>query len=162
MKIRKCTAEDLSRALEIYAEAREFMKSAGNENQWINGYPDKAVVSLDIQSGKLYCAECGGEIKVVFYFNIGEDETYRKIYSGSWKNSEPYGVIHRIAIAKSAHGMGLSRICFDYCFEKCGNLKIDTHKDNIPMQRALLRSGFEYCGIIYLESGDERLAYQKT
>ena len=30
------------------------------------------------------------------------------------------------------------------------------------MQRALEKSGFAYCGIIYLASGDERLAYQKT
>jgi hypothetical protein len=29
------------------------------------------------------------------------------------------------------------------------------------MQRALLKRGFKYCGIIYLESGDERLAYQR-
>ena len=162
MKIRKCTAEDLSRALEIYAEAREFMRSAGNENQWSGGYPDEATVRRDITSGSLYGVEHNGELIAVFYFQIDADPTYAKIYGGSWKNDAPYGVIHRIAVAKSSHGMGVSGICFDYCYEKCHNLKIDTHKDNIPMQRALLRSGFEYCGIIYLESGDERLAYQKT
>ena len=40
--------------------------------------------------------------------------------------------------------------------------QIDTHKDNIPMQRVLLRNGFVYCGIIHLENGDERIAYQKA
>ena len=29
------------------------------------------------------------------------------------------------------------------------------------MQYNLLKHGFTYCGIIYLQSGDERLAYQK-
>ena len=51
--------------------------------------------------------------------------------------------------------------CFNKCFEMFQNLRIDTHRDNIPMQKVLKRNGFEYCGIIYLENGDERLAYQK-
>jgi hypothetical protein len=29
------------------------------------------------------------------------------------------------------------------------------------MQHNILKHGFTYCGIIYLASGDERLAYQK-
>ena len=29
------------------------------------------------------------------------------------------------------------------------------------MQHNILKAGFDYCGIIYLESGDERLAYQR-
>ncbi len=29
------------------------------------------------------------------------------------------------------------------------------------MQHNILKQGFSYCGIIYLESGDPRLAYQK-
>ena len=39
-------------------------------------------------------------------------------------------------------------------------LRIDTHKDNIVMQRAVLRGEFQYCGIIHLANGDPRLAYQ--
>jgi RimJ/RimL family protein N-acetyltransferase len=41
------------------------------------------------------------------------------------------------------------------------NLKIDTHRDNIPMQKVLKRNGFSECGIIYIENGDERIAFQK-
>jgi hypothetical protein len=29
------------------------------------------------------------------------------------------------------------------------------------MRRMLEKNGFVYCGIIYLESGDERVAYEK-
>jgi len=161
MDIKKCNGTDLAPALHIYAEAREFMRSAGNMHQWIGGYPDEATVRADIASGRLYGVWHNGELIAVFYFHMGDDPTYAKIYEGSWKNDAPYGVIHRIAVAKGSHGMGVSGICFDYCYKQCGNLKIDTHKDNIPMQKALLRSGFEYCGIIYLESGEERLAYQR-
>ena len=79
---------------------------------------------------------------------------------GEWKNSAPYGAIHRIAV--KYHGRGIVDFCFRECFLRFPNLKIDTHRDNIPMQKCLKRAGFEYCGIIYLANGDERLAYQKT
>ena len=49
----------------------------------------------------------------------------------------------------------------DYAFSVDGNIRIDTHKDNSIMQHNILKHGFSYCGIIYLLSGDERLAYQR-
>jgi len=41
------------------------------------------------------------------------------------------------------------------------NIRIDTHKDNHIMQHNLAKYGFQYCGIIYIASGAERLAYQR-
>ncbi len=37
----------------------------------------------------------------------------------------------------------------------------DTHRDNHIMQHNILKHGFQYCGVILLANGDERLAYQK-
>ena len=37
----------------------------------------------------------------------------------------------------------------------------DTHRDNHILQHILKKHGFQYCGIIYLLNGDERLAFQK-
>jgi predicted GNAT family N-acyltransferase len=31
----------------------------------------------------------------------------------------------------------------------------------MPMQKFLQNNGFKYCGIIYLEDGNERLAFEK-
>ena len=89
-----------------------------------------------------------------------DDPTYHRIDFGSWKSDAPYAVIHRIAVKH--HGKGIIDFCFNECFRLQGNLRIDTHRDNIPMQKCLIRNGFEYCGVIYLANGDERLAYQKT
>ena len=50
----------------------------------------------------------------------------------------------------------------DWAFRQCGNLKIDTHRDNHIMQHLLERKGFTYCGIIHTDNGAERLAYQKS
>lgn len=48
------------------------------------------------------------------------------------------------------------------CNEKeVRSIRVDTHRDNISMQKMLLKNGFKYCGIIYLKDGSERLAYDK-
>ena len=97
----------------------------------------------------------------VFYFCVGNDPTYEKIYEGAWQNDDEYGVIHRIAVSRDSHGRGVASFIYSHCFAICKNLRIDTHRDNLPMQKVLKRNGFKYCGIIYLESGAERIAFQK-
>ena len=160
MEIRTATLTDLDRIAEIYAEARRFMREHGNPDQWGDNYPPKELLKEDIASQSLYLCVEGEEILGVFFFTIGEDPTYRVIEGGSWLDDDLYGVIHRIAVARQ--GRGVAAFCFDYAFSRCKNLKIDTHKDNLPMQRALEKRGFIRCGIIYLENGDERVAYQKN
>lgn len=80
---------------------------------------------------------------------------------GAWKADGPYGVLHRVAVA--VPGRGAAGFCMDWCFARCPNLRMDTHRDNAPMQRALAKNGFVYCGVIRLRSdGSQRLAYQRT
>lgn len=160
MLIRKTMPCDIDAVLEIYKNARNFMREQGNPNQWKDEYPSRNDVLADIEEGVGHVVIDGEEIVGAFIFKIGEDETYTKIYNGSWKNNEPYGVIHRIAV--KYNGRGIAGFCFDECYKIINNVKIDTHKDNLPMQRALRKFGFEYCGIIYLENGEERIAFQKT
>ena len=68
--------------------------------------------------------------------------------------------MHRIAASGVVRGAG--SFCVNWAFSRCGNLRIDTHRDNLVMQNMLKKNGFTYCGIIHLENGDERLAFQKT
>ena len=162
MEIRLAEISDIEAVENIYAYARAFMRECGNAHQWGTAYPPRETIADDIKRGNLYVACDNDEISAVFFFKIGEDKTYLKIKDGEWKNDLPYGVIHRIAVSENVKGKGVSRLCFDFAFERCKNLKIDTHRDNIPMQKALTKNGFEYCGIINLENGDERIAFQKT
>ena len=104
------------------------------------------------------CIE-NGKIAGTFYFKEGEDLSYREIFDGRWLNEKPYGVIHRITSA--AGTKGVASFCFQWCFQQCGNLKIDTHDDNLPMQKALKKNGFVRCGVIFLEDGSKRIAFQR-
>ena len=160
MQIRHATTEDMGAILPIYDHARSYMRQNGNPTQWSGSYPDEATLLDDIQKHRLFVCTDDGEILGVFCYFFGDDPTYLRIYEGSWRNDQPYGVLHRIAV--SSHRRGVASFCYDYCFSQCKNLKIDTHRDNIPMQKSLVKNGFSYCGIIYLATGDERLAYQKT
>ncbi len=159
MLIRLATEEDIEAANDIYDMAREFMRDAGNPSQWNSTYPGIADINDGIADGTSYVCEDAGEIVATFYFKVGEDPTYAMI-DGKWINDDPYAVIHRIAVKH--HGRGIVDFCFNECFKMFPSLKIDTHKDNIPMQKCLLRSGFEYCGIIKTWNGEPRRAYQKV
>lgn len=159
MIIRKTEISDLERVMDIYRAAREFMKEQGNPDQWRDSKPSRDDIILDIENGKSYVVLDEGEIIAVFFFRIGIDPTYLKIYDGEWISDAPYAVIHRLAVDKK--GSGVAAFIFETCFTWHPNLRIDTHRDNKPMQRALEKSGFSYCGIIHLASGEPRLAYQR-
>lgn len=158
MEIRKATMEDWEEIRKIYADARQFMAAHGNAGQWGTGYPQEKLLLDDIAQGKLYvCMEEG--IAAVFYFAVEEDPTYGVIEEGAWLNEEPYGVVHRIASARTVRGA--ASFCMNWAFEQAGNIRIDTHENNFPMQNMLRKNGFHYCGKIYLENGEPRIAFQR-
>ena len=134
------------------------MKNNGNPNQWEDRYPEVSTVENDIKTGISYvCVENGG-IVGTFVFFTGEDPTYRVIKNGEWHSDrEPYGVIHRVA--SNGVTKGVTRAAFSYGLERSGYVRIDTHEDNKPMQGALKKFGFRECGVIHLERGAERIAF---
>ncbi len=160
MIIRKATYKDLPLILAIYEKARSYMRENGNPHQWGDTYPPVSIIEEDISLGRCHVCVDDSEIAGVFCFFKGTDPTYAEIYQGSWLNDAPYGVIHRMAVA--THRKGVASQCFTYAYAQCPNIRIDTHRDNKPMQASLSKNGFTYCGIIYLANGDERLAYQRN
>ena len=161
MKIRKTRMEELDRAMEIYEHARNYMRTNGNHKQWIRGYPSRELVEGDIKAGISYVCEEEetGALLAVFAYFWGEDATYRKI-DGAWIGpGAPYGVVHRIGVDAPRRGVGA--FCLDWALKACGDLRIDTHGDNVPMQNMLRKEGFSRCGIIVIEDGSERVAFEK-
>ena len=158
MTIRKAKVNDLNIILEIYAIARRYMKDTGNANQWKNFYPPKELLENDIQKENLYVVCEDSEIYAVFAFIPGIDPTYNEI-DGAWLNDLPYSAIHRVA--SSGKKKGMLHECVNYALQHCDNIKIDTHHDNKVMQHQLEKEGFVRCGIIKLENGEPRIAYQK-
>ena len=148
--------------MSVIEAAKGIMRASGNMHQWDDGYPSKAVILADMAAGNGYVIEeDGANVSAYFALIPSPEPTYSVIYDGEWLDDEkPYHVIHRIASTPESHGV-FSTI-MDFAFSVDGNIRIDTHRDNTIMQRNILKHGFSYCGIIFLVSGDERLAYQKV
>ena len=162
-KIRRALASDLGAILQLYASARAFMAKNGNPTQWGDTYPEQFRLEQDLENGTLYVCETGdGVPAAVFVYTEMPDPTYAVIREGKWKNALPYGVVHRIASSERAKGTGAASACLDWAFLQCGNVRIDTHENNRPMQALLLKKGYERCGKIDTDDGTERIAFQKT
>jgi hypothetical protein len=154
--IRPATEGDLPRILKIYAHARSFMVQSGNATQWVNGYPQPELLTQDIAEKQLYVLCKDEYIHGVFVFFIGEDPTYLNMEGGSWRTDAPYGVIHRIASDGSG---GIFPAALAFCRNRIGHIRIDTHRDNLPMQHVLDKAGFSRRGTIHLSDGSPRIAY---
>ena len=144
----------------VLEAAKGIMRASGNLHQWVNGYPSTEVIRDDIDLQQGYVLEEDARVVGYFTFMASPEPTYGAIYGGAWLDDErPYHVIHRIASLSDVHGVFAA--IMDFAFAHDGNIRVDTHADNHIMQHNLLKHGFSYCGIIYLSSGDPRLAYQK-
>ena len=167
MLIRKSQKSDISYLMPIFNEARGTIAALGID-QWQNGYPSEQVILADIENGRSYLVEIDGKICGTFAMIDDGEPTYDKIYDGEWLTGESnsYIAIHRVAISVSSRGSGLSGKIIAYAEEFAKglgrkSLRIDTHRGNVVMRRMLEKNGFVFCGVIYLENGDERVAYEK-
>lgn len=157
--IRHSRESDIDTIMGIFSHARQCMRESGNNSQWTNGYPSAKVVGKDIEAGNSYLIESGKGILGVFTFIVGEDPNYQTI-EGEWPDSKPYGTIHRIAAAPGAKGV--ADIALDFCRKAGVNIRIDTHDENAPMLGWIKKRGFVYCGVIHVEDGTPRRAFQLT
>ena len=167
MLIRKSDKLDINSLMPIFDEARKTIAALGID-QWQNGYPSESVILADVEKKQSYLCEIDGKVCGTFAIIDDGEPTYDKIYDGEWLtgDSGDYIAIHRVAIAVSSRGSGLSGKIIGYATEFAKekgrkSLRIDTHRGNAVMRRMLEKNGFVHCGTIYLENGDERVAYEK-
>lgn len=158
LQVRWGKIEDVTRLNEIYGTAREFMRATGNPNQWKNTNPTEEQILEDIEKNRCNVIYDESGIHGVFALCQEEDPTYKYIEGGQWLNNEPYVTIHRIASDQTTRG--IFHVAMDECKKYANNIRIDTHKDNVVMQRILEQCVFQHCGVIYLANGEPREAYQ--
>ena len=182
MVIRPATPADIPALRPVFEAAKGIMRADGNHDQWsAPGFPDDSLLLRDIARGGGFVIEnrwpvgAGHDERktvmpgltghlaaphIVAYFALlpSPEPTYDYI-AGAWLTDEPYGVIHRMASYPEVHGIFSAVI--DYAASRYSHLRIDTHRDNRIMQHLIEKHGFTYCGIIWLEDGTERLAYER-
>lgn len=162
MKLRLTTINDIEDVMAIINEAKSYFKEQGID-QWQDGYPNNDTIINDINNHEAYVLEDNGEVIATAMISKNIEPTYNYI-EGKWLQNNPYLVVHRIAIKNNQKGKGLAKVILDEALKIHPNfpsIRMDTHDDNLSMQRFLIKYGFTYCGTIYLESKDTRRAYEK-
>lgn len=168
LTLRPTYEQDLKDIMRIIADAQQYFCARGID-QWQNGYPNEQAIRNDMARGESYVV-CKGEGDVVAtaMITFDPDPNYAKIYEGEWllPDAKTYGTIHRIAVDLAHRGTGIAEWIVARAEQMCikrgaESLRIDTHRDNLSMQRVAEKREMKHCGTIYLADGAERLAYEK-
>ena len=166
MEFRKATINDMPYIMNIFKQAQNYFKE-NNIDQWQNNYPSEAIIMKDIKNNDSYVMVENEKIIATIYISFEEDEDYKKIYKGKWISEGDYCVIHRIAVDNTYKGKGIFKNLIKAVEQMCitkniTTIKVDTHEDNLNMQNALKKNGFKYCGIVYVEGGEKRVAFERN
>lgn len=161
---RKAEVGDIPLIWEILQQAIRRRKEDGS-NQWQDGYPNRDVVSRDIERNIGYVLTQDENVVAYGAILINDEPEYHRI-QGKWITDGDFVVVHRIAVADSAIGKGLATTLLLHTEEfaqqhSISSIRIDTNFDNIPMLRIIDKLGYVYCGEVYFR-GSPRRAYEKV
>jgi len=164
--LRKTTIADIAQVMEIIEQGKTYLKSNGVD-QWQNGYPNEKVIYEDIKDGYGYVLEHEGRVVGTVALSFDGEPWYDEIREGKWLTNKEFLVIHRLAVASTSRGTHIATEIMRQAEELClkqdvKSIKIDTHEDNIIMQKFIKKNGYQYCGIVTLGSEGDRLAFEKT
>ena len=167
MNIRIAETTDIDGISEVLESGRAFLQSQGL-SQWQDGYGPSLYVGEDIANnwGRVFVAQedviCGYAALVE-----GEDEGYANIKDGCWDSShQRYISIHSVAIGAGFRGKGFAEPFMRGLIEIAEgmgyrDIRVDTHPQNVIMQKVISRSGFIYRGMVeYAIPDGKRMAYQ--
>ncbi len=167
MEIRKTLPKDLPAIGELYKSAKAALKAQGID-QWQTGdYPSGEDARIDMENGTGYVLTENGVVVAAACLAFGKEPTYDHIEQGRWEaDPEIYGFLHRIAVASEMKGRGAAGLLFEELKRQARErgvkvIRGDTHQDNKPMQRVMEKAGLSYRGVIYVEDGTPRLAYER-
>lgn len=168
MKLTTCSTIHIDAMMRIVEDAQQFLAEL-EIDQWQDGYPNNAVLLNDINNKESYCViDEDGQMMGMTMFSTRPEKTYETI-DGSWitKDDAIYGVIHRLAVSHRFRSHGVAKFIFKECeaqlrAQNVPSMRIDTHEANKGMQKLIVQLGYEYCGVIQLERGGKRLAYEKV
>ncbi|MEY8436715.1 N-acetyltransferase [Atopobiaceae bacterium 24-176] len=164
LRCRLADSSDLDACLAVYASARRFMAERGNGAQWGSAWPPKSVVAADIEARRLWVAQrpaaVPGADAVCGCFAVceGDEPAYARI-DGVWADSGPYVTLHRVASDGTRQGLLAAAVKTAGRFSP--HIRVDTHADNAPMRRKLAQLGFSERGVVLLDDGSERIAFER-
>ncbi|RRK09786.1 GNAT family N-acetyltransferase [Lactiplantibacillus garii] len=153
MYFKQATLDDLDTIIDILSDGRNQLAEAGVD-QWQGDYPSRKQITADIMQGVAFLVNDDDNATVGAVAVVPSPDATYDTANAKWLNeTEPYRVIHRVAIHSSHAGHGYATQLFEkvihHVSEKHPEIKsirIDTHSDNLAMQHLIAKMGFERVG----------------
>lgn len=162
MNYRKAKINEIEEINKMYEEGSFILKSRGIDQWQGKNLPKASMENIN----SIYVLEDDGEI-IATALHLDYDSDYDEIFDGEWIcDGGEYYAIHRFMTKHNVRNKGYAKLLLEEIeiLAKRNNkdsIRLDTHKDNIPMQKTLEKMNYEKCGVVYLYNGAPRLAYEK-
>ena len=148
--IKKIRESEIDRVCGILASVISHMKKIGF-TQWDTDYPNREILSRDIDYGDLYGAYSDGYLIGFASLNQHQSQEYEEI---AWEFGEPCLVVHRLQIDPEYRGQGIAYDIMLYAERLaqdsgCKAIRLDTRCDNIPAIRLYEKLGYERRGHVH-------------
>lgn len=165
--LRLTQKRDLTLVNAIIAEARQLLQTEKSP-QWQASYPTKDIIEADLKHRFSFVLIYNNKIIGTAALVTGINPDYQEIYEGKWQYPQlPYATIHRLAIGKKYRGRGFARFLISNLLtlselKGVKDVRIDTHYQNLRVQKIAKSFGFNYCGWIKVKDpiDPKRLAYE--
>lgn len=157
--VRNATMGDLDHIMEMVDHSRSIMRANGNNSQW-GGYPGRDLIGNDIATGIGHVMTEGSRVVGYFAMLTQPEPTYEYIEDGLWlDDTTPYVTLHRLACVPGVQG--IARCAFEWGEAHASSVRVDTHLDNHIMLHIINGRGYTRCGVVYMQDGSPREAFQK-
>ena len=137
-----------------------------NIDQWQNGTISSEILLDAIMHDQAFVWEQRDSTGIAGFCVLDTyDELYENLAEGEWTVPGSYLAIHRVMVSQHLRGRKVTTQMF-LDIKKMGivnnvdSLRIDTHPDNIMMQKTLKRNGFVRTWLLYMPSGSSRYTYE--
>lgn len=165
MQLVRANRTQLTRIMEIIEDGRRALNKMGL-NQWQDGYPSIEDIETDIEKQMSY-------VLIEEYTIIGTvaldpygEPAYDKLFDGQWRFNTPYLTIHRMAMAEHAAAKGIGTQLLQHIEQIAidkgiSQIRLDTHEDNVIMQRVAIKNGYVCVGKVNYGVDFDCFAYDK-
>lgn len=155
MEFRTATPDDLDALVSLYGAATQDMLRQGID-QWDEYYPDREILTEDVESGDMTLGLLDGEPACAWVVNREYEPEY---VSGAWEHTRgDFCVLHRLCVNPELQGRGLARQAmarmeknaFDKGFD---SVRLDVFSQNLHAQRLYERLGYKRTGEVRFRKG---------
>tara|TARA_B110000046_G_scaffold120986_1_gene127605 strand:+ start:1309 stop:1818 length:510 start_codon:yes stop_codon:yes gene_type:complete len=163
-QFRQAETADGEHIWSLLQEAIQRRKEDGS-NQWQDGYPNPDIIQKDIDQSQGFVLTESEHVIGYCAILINDEPDYERI-EGEWLSQEDFVVFHRMAIAKEQAGKGLGKLMMQHIEQyaidnNVLSVKADTNHDNPAMKNNFEKSGYTFCGQVYI-NGSPRKAFEKV